>query len=73
MAVHSVSPAGGSPRRARTFSIPASRIRSSIARSSPTVALTHVKWAIASSPCWALIERTMSTVLRFWSLVPPAP
>ena len=53
--------------------MPASRMTSSVARSSSTVAPTHVKWAIASRPCSALIEDTMSTVLRFCSVLPPAP
>ena len=46
---------------------------SSISRSSFTVAPTQVKWAIASRPCSALIEDTMSIVLRFWPALPPAP
>ena len=50
VALHSVSPAGGSPRSASTFSTPPSRIVSSISRSSPVVAPTQVKCAIASMP-----------------------
>ena len=53
--------------------MPASRMTSSISRSSPVVAPTQVKCAIASSPCVALIEDTMSIVLRFCSVLPPAP
>ena len=64
-------PSGGSPRRARTFSTPASRMRSSVVRRSSTVALTHVKWAIASSPNSCRSEATMSTVRS--RVVPPAP
>jgi hypothetical protein len=37
------------------------------------VAPTQVKCAIASSPYMALIEATISTVLRFWAGLPPAP
>ena len=50
VAVHSACPRGGSPRRASTLSMPASRIVSSISRSSAVVAPTHVKCAIASMP-----------------------
>src|SRR3954471_10985 len=53
--------------------MPASRIRSSVSRSWSTVAPTQVKCAIASRPCSALIEDTMSTVLRFCTSLPPAP
>ncbi len=64
-------PAGGSPRSASTLSMPASRISSSVARNSSTVAPTHVKCAIASSPYSALMRLTISIV---FSLVePPAP
>ena len=55
-------------QREDVLGCPASRIRSSVSRSSSAVAPTQVKWAIASRPCSALIEETMSTVLRFWSV-----
>ena len=48
--VHVVSPRGGSPRRASTLSMPASRIVSRVSRSWATVAPTHVKCAIPSIP-----------------------
>ena len=50
VAVHSVSPCGGSPRSASTLSTPDARIVSSISRSSAVVAPTQVKCAIASRP-----------------------
>ena len=57
------APAGGSPRRARTLSIPASRIASSVSRSSSTVEPTQVKCAIASRPYSSLMRETISIVL----------
>src|ERR1019366_3676272 len=65
---HTSSPAGGSPRRASTLSIPASRISSRVARSSSTVAPTQVKCAIASRPYSSRIRLTISIV---FSLVEP--
>ena len=53
--------------------MPASRIRSSVSRSSAVVALTHVKWAIASRPKSSLMPATMSIVLARCSSEPPAP
>ena len=53
--------------------MPASRIVSSVARSSSTVAPTQVKCAIASRPWSALMRDTMSIVLPRWAGVPPAP
>ena len=64
-------PCGGSPRSARTFSTPASRIRSRVPRRSSRVALTQVKCAIASMPKSSLSEATMSMVVS--RVVPPAP
>ncbi len=68
---HSSWPAGGSPRRASTLSIPASRIAPSVSRSSSTVEPTQVKCGIASMPYSSLIRDTISIVL--WAVLPPAP
>ena len=51
--------------------MPASRISSSVARSSGTVAPTQVKWAIASRPYSSLMRLTISIV--FSRVEPPAP
>ena len=51
--------------------MPASRISSSTARSSSTVAPTHVKWAIASSPSSCLMRLTIVIVRS--RVEPPAP
>src|SRR5215210_4979323 len=51
--------------------MPASRISSSTPRSSPTVAPTQVKWAIASSPSSCLIRLTIVIVRS--RVEPPAP
>ena len=51
--------------------MPAARISSSVARSSGTVAPTHVKWAIASSPNSSFMRLTISIV--FSRVEPPAP
>ena len=47
VATNSPSPSGGSPRSARMFLIPSSRVCSSMARVCSIVALTHVRCAIA--------------------------
>ena len=56
------SPRGGSPRRARMFSMPASAKRFRIVSIPSTVSPTTLRWAIASIPysCW--IRVVTSTV-----------
>jgi len=71
VAVHSVSPRGGSPRSASTLSMPASRISSRTPRSSSTVAPTQVKCAIASIPSSCLMRLTIAIVRS--RVEPPAP
>ena len=71
MGTKASSPRGGSPRRAMTFSMPASSYSS---RSSPTSSRlwpTQVMWAMASMPVSRLILRVMATV--FFLVLPPAP
>ena len=46
----SLSPRGGSPRSAKTFSIPAASIRSSVAARPSAVSPTQLRWAIISRP-----------------------
>src|SRR4051794_37240341 len=65
------SPRGGSPRRARTFSMPAAAKRSRISINPSRVSPTQLRCAIASSPCACLMRVAISTVPS--RVAPPAP
>ena len=67
----SASPAGGSPRRAMTFSMPADSRRTSTAWTASVVWAEHVRWAITSmSVSWRALTAISSVRAR---VVPPAP
>src|SRR3954471_12137395 len=65
------SPRGGSPRKARMFSIPASRASSSASTSCARLTPEQVTWAIASISNSRLHASTASSVLP--RVDPPAP
>ena len=67
----SSSPRGGSPRSAKTFSIPASAIRSSVSERPSLVSPTQLRCAIVSSPTSSLSALVISTVPS--RVEPPAP
>ena len=67
----SLCPRGGSPRSAKTFSIPAAAILSSVAESPSVVSPTQLRWAIVSKPRSSFSARVISTVPS--RVEPPAP
>ena len=67
----SSSPRGGSPRSAKTFSIPAAAIRSSVAARPSVVSPTQLRWAIVSRPSSSFSAVVISTVPS--RVEPPAP
>ncbi len=64
-------PRGGSPRSAKTFSMPAAAIWSSVADSPSVVSPTQLRWAIVSNPISSFSALVISTVPS--RVEPPAP